>query len=91
MADKNKENVEAIEIMVNNIIAAISKKAVNCDKTYGSVIKNITTKGYVVLDTSGQERIVKCAIPNVSLKIGQKVWIKEPMGDLNKLHICGVQ
>lgn len=91
MPDKSKENIEAIDIMVNNIINAISKKTINCDKTYSSVIKNITTKGYVILDTSGQERIVKCAIPDISLKIGQKVWVKEPMGDLNKLHICGVQ
>jgi hypothetical protein len=26
----------------------------------------------------------------VTLKPGQMVWVKEPMGDLKGLHICGV-
>ena len=69
---------------------AVDKHTINCDKTYKSVIKNITPKGYVVLDNAGGERTVKCCIPNLDLKVGQMVWIKEPMGKLNDIHICGI-
>lgn len=69
---------------------AIDKQTINCDKTYKSVIKNITPKGYVVLDESGGERTVKCCIPNFDLRVGQHVWIKVPMGKLQDIHICGV-
>lgn len=60
------------------------------DRTYRSVVRTITAKGYVVLDDMGNERTVKCCIPNVTLKAGQGVWLKEPMGNLKALHICGV-
>lgn len=71
--------------MVNKSIA--NYKA---DRTYRTVIKKITKNGYVVTDEAGQERTVPCGIPNVELRVGQSVWVKEPMGDLKKLHICGV-
>lgn len=69
---------------------AVDRKTVNCDKTYKSVIKSINSNGYVVLDDSGSERTVKCCIPMLELKIGQCVWIKEPMGKLSGIHICGI-
>lgn len=62
----------------------------HCDRTYKTVIKSITSKGYVIVDTTGSERTIPCCIPNVELKVGQSVWVKEPMGDLKGLHICGV-
>lgn len=78
--------------LIKSIQIIIDKKLNNSkiDRTYKSVIKNVVPKGYVVLDTGGSERIVQCSIPNVELKIGQTVWVKEPMGDLKGLHICGV-
>lgn len=83
--DLGKEILKAIQIMVD-------KKLDNykADITYQSVIKNITPKGYVVLDRSGQERTVQCCIPGVELRKMQNVWVKEPMGDLKRLHIVGV-
>lgn len=69
---------------------AVDRKAVNCDKTYKSVIKAITPKGYVVLDDTGGERTVKCCIPGLELKVGQSVWVTAPMGKLSGLHIHGV-
>ena len=69
---------------------AIDRKTINCDKTYKSVIKSINSNGYVVLDNSGSERTVKCCIPEIDLKIGQGVCVKEPMGKISGLHICGV-
>lgn len=76
--------------ILKTIKYAVDKKAINCDRTYQSVIKRITKKGYVITDQTGQERTVPCGIPNVELKPGQSVWVKEPMGNLKELHICNV-
>ncbi len=76
--------------IIKTIKYAIDKKAVNCDRTYRTVIKRITKNGYVITDEAGQERTVPCGIPNVELRVGQRVWVKEPSGRLKELHICGV-
>ena len=76
--------------ILKTIKYAIDRKTVNCDRTYKSVIKSITPKGYMIIDETGSERTVPCCIPNVELKAGQHVWVKEPMGDIKGLHICGV-
>lgn len=86
----SREDKEAVDILVREIMKAVKGKAINCDRTYKTVIKDITKKGYVVLDRAGSERTVQCCIPGVELKKMQSVWVKEPMGDLNGLHICGV-
>lgn len=80
-----EEIFKSIQDMVDRAVS-------NCkvDRTYQSVIKDITPKGYVVLDRSGQERTVQCCIPNIELRQMQSVYVKEPMGRLNDLHICGV-
>lgn len=70
---------------------AVERHAVNCDRTYESVIKEVTPDGYTVTDASGSERIVKCCIPGAELKPMQKVYVKEPMGKTNGIHICGVR
>lgn len=80
-----KELLKAIQIMINRKF-----NEYKADCTYRSVIKSIVPKGYVVLDNTGSERTVQCCIPNVELHPGQSVWLKEPMGDLKGLHICGV-
>lgn len=80
-----EEIFKSIQDMVDKAIA-------NCkvDRTYQSIIKRITPKGYVVLDNTGCERTVQCCIPNVELKPMQRVYVKEPLGNLNELHICNV-
>ncbi|MBD5456847.1 MAG: hypothetical protein HDR23_10385 [Lachnospiraceae bacterium] len=83
--DLGEEILKTIQIMINRKL-----RNYRADCTYQSIIKNITPKGYVVLDRSGQERTVPCCIPNVELRVGQSVYIKEPCGKLNDLHICGV-
>lgn len=80
-----EEIFKSIQEMVDR---AVSNYKV--DRTYQSIIKNITPKGYVILDRSGQKRTVQCCIPGVNLRMMQSVWVKEPMGDLKGLHICGV-
>jgi hypothetical protein len=76
--------------ILKTIKYAVDKKSINCDRTYKSVIKRIDKKGYVILDRTGSERTVKCCIPGIELRPGQSVYVKEPMGDLKGLHICGV-
>ena len=80
-----QEILKSIQILIDKKIGDYK-----ADKTFLSIIKNITNKGYVILDQSGSEHTVKCCIPNVELKIGQSVWVKIPMGEINKIHICGI-
>lgn len=83
--DFQTEIVRSIQLMFDQKIGRYK-----ADKTYPSVVKGISRKGYVILDSAGSERTVKCCIPNVSLRVGQRVFVKEPMGDLRLIHICGV-
>lgn len=69
---------------------AVDRKAVNCDRTYRTIIKRVVKNGYVITDEAGQERTVPCVIPNIELRPMQSVYVKEPMGKLKNLHICGV-
>ena len=89
ITEKSKMSSISDEIL-KAIKYAVDRKAVNCDKTYKSIIKAVNNKGYVILDRSGGERTVKCCIPGLALKVGQSVWVKEPMGRLSELHIVGV-
>lgn len=80
------------EEIFKSIHDMVDKAVSNCkvDRTYRSTIRNITPKGYVVLDRAGSERTVQCCIPGITLRIGQLIWVKEPMGRLGDMHICGV-
>ena len=75
--DVKEEIFKSIQTMVERAIASCK-----VDRTYESVIKEITPKGYVVLDETGSERIVQCCIPDLSLRKMQRVWVREPMGNL---------
>lgn len=79
------ELLKSMQIMINRKL-----KNYKADRTYKSVIKQVTPKGYVILDETGSERTVPCCIPGIELRPMQSVWVKEPMGRLNDLHICGV-
>ena len=84
--DFKREIIKAIQIMIDEKIG--NYKA---DKTFPSVIKQKNTDGtYVILDDSGGERKVKCCIPNLDLKVGQRVFVKIPNSSLQNIHICGV-
>ena len=80
------------EEIFKSIQGMVDKAIMSCkvDRTYQSVIKKITPKGYVVLDNTGSERTVQCCMPGLELREMQKVWVKEPMSDLKGLHIVGV-
>ncbi len=83
--DFREELLKTIQLMIDNSLSCYKS-----DRTYKSVIKRIDKKGYVILDRTGSERTVKCCIPNLEFRPGQSVWVKEPMGDLKGIHICGV-
>lgn len=83
--DLGKEILKAIQIMINKKF-----KSYRADRTYQTIIKRIDKNGYVIIDQAGQERTVPCGIPNVELKPMQSVYVKEPLGNLNELHICSV-
>lgn len=83
--DIGKEILKAIQIMIDRKIGEYK-----ADRTYQSVIQRITKKGYVVLDETGNERTVQCCIPGLELREMQRVWLKEPMSNLRKMHIVGV-
>lgn len=85
MSSIGEELLKTIQIMINRKL-----RNYKADRTYRTIIKRIDKDGYVVLDRSGQERIVQCCIPNVELRPLQSVYVKEPLGKLNELHICGV-
>ncbi len=76
--------------IIKTIKYAVDKKVINCDRTFKTVIKKVTPKGYVILDESGSERIVECCIPNISLRARQMVWVKIPMGDVKGMYICNI-
>ena len=86
----NPEDIEAINVLVKEIVKAVRGNVVNCDRTFKTVIKGIDKNGYVITDQAGQERTVPCGIPNVELKLGQSVYVKEPMGKISELHICNL-
>jgi len=83
--DLDEEILKAMQIMINRKL-----KDYRADRTYRTVIKRIEKNGYVITDETGQERTVPCGIPNVELKPMQSVYVKEPMGRVNELHICNI-
>ena len=84
--DLGKEILKSIQIIVDRKLS--NYKA---DITYKSRIKAINNKkDYVVLDRSGSERTVKCCIPGLDLKVGQRVWVKVPMNKIGDIHIVGI-
>lgn len=80
------------EEILKSIQAMIDKSIGNykADRTYRTVIKRIDKSGYVITDQAGQERTVPCGIPNIELRPGQSVYVKEPMGKISELHICNL-
>lgn len=83
---------EAINILVRDIVRAISQHEGSFDRTFKTIVKKInrTKNMYTILDQSGNEREVKCAIPNANLSVGKHVYCTIPCGNLNGAYISGV-
>ena len=80
-----EELLKTIQVMINKNL-----RNYKADHTYRTTIKRIDKNGYVITDEAGQERTVPCGIPNVELRPMQSVYVKEPLGKVNELHICSV-
>ena len=80
-----EEILKSIQSMIDKSIGDYKE-----DRTFKTAIKKVTPKGYIILDESGSERTVGCCIPNVSLRAGQMVWVKIPMGDVKGMYICNI-
>jgi len=87
-----EENMDLGEELLKTMQIMINRKLRNykADRTYQTIIKRIDKKGYVIIDETGSERTVPCCIPGLELRPLQKVYVKEPLGKLSELHICGV-
>ena len=87
-----KNNTKLTDYILNSIETLVDAglQKIKYDRTFVSVVKDVTPKGYIILDETGCKRTVKCAIPNVKLKAGKNVWVKIPRGNLNQMHICGI-
>lgn len=94
MSDILNKDIEAVKLLVSQFMSILKNHEHSYDITFLSVVKSITTKGgftyYTIQDESGAERKVKCAVPSAQIKTGQSVWVKVPCGNLNKMHICGI-
>lgn len=94
MSDILNKDIQAVKLLVEQIVSAIKNHEHNYDRTFLSVIKGIIVKGtvnyYTIQDESGIDRKVKCAIPNAQLTIGQSVWLKIPCGIIERMYICGI-
>lgn len=80
-----EEIFKSIQDMVDR--AVVNSKV---DRTFKTVIKGIAKNGYIILDQAGSERIVKCCIPDIKLRIGQVVYVKMMQGQIKDMHICGI-
>ena len=84
-------SVSISDEILKTIHYALEKNNMYYDKTFVSVVKEVNSNGtYVINDTTGSDRTVKCAIPGITLHVGQNVYAKIPSGNINRLHICGV-
>lgn len=94
MQQHNNENTEAVDILVKNILKAIKEIQQNTNSTQviPSIIKSVNPNNtYTILDDSGQERNVKCSIPELELKVGMNVWVTVPMGKVGMMFVSGVR
>lgn len=78
------------EEILKTIKYAVDRKTINCDRTFKTAVRQVTSKGYIITDLAGSERTVKCAIPGVTLKPGQFVWVTMPCGKLKDMYISGI-
>ena len=90
--DLSNKNINAVEMLAEQIVKLIKTHEHKYDRTFASAVKSINKDNtYTIMDDGGVERKVKCSIPNVTLKIGQYVWVKIPSGKIEEMHICGLK
>lgn len=91
--NNRRNELEAVDVLVNKIIAVVDKKISKlcCDKTFPSVIYGVNSDGTYTIVRANQKYNVKCAIPGLQLGLGSNVWVKIPSGRMQDMHIYGVR
>ena len=86
-----KEYQEMIETLAKQIKKSLQYSSGDFDKTYISIIQKVNGNGtYDVIDEFGTQRNVVLALPNVTLSVGQRVYVTIPRGELKNMYISGV-
>ena len=85
MSKINENIIKAIDLLIEKRL-----KKVNYDITFSSVVYEVHDNGTYTIIKDNQRHRVKCAIPNLDIKIGTQVWVKIPCNKLRDMHICGL-
>ena len=89
--DISRELTEAINVLAKQIANSLKYSNSKYDRTFISVVKAKNNNGtYTVIDDYGIERECVLAIPNLTLTVGQRVYVTIPQGDLTKMYISGI-
>lgn len=89
---KNSKDLnEAVETLAKQIKKSLLYTSSDFDRTFLSVVQAVNSnKTYDVLDEYGTIRNVVLALPNVTLSVGQRVYVTVPCGDFKNMYISGV-
>ncbi len=92
MSEVMNDDIKAVAMLAKEFVNLIKTHEHKYDRTFASAVKSINRDStYTIMDDGGVNRNVRCAIPNVALRVGQYVWVKVPSGRLEDMHICGVK
>ena len=92
MSEVMNDDIMAVAMLAKEFVNLIKTHEHKYDRTFASAVKSINRDStYTIMDDGGVNRNVRCAIPNVALRVGQYVWVKVPSGRLEDMHICGVK
>ena len=92
MSEVMNDDIMAVAMLAKEFVNLIKTHEHKYDRTFASAVKSINKDStYTIMDYGGVNRDVRCAIPNVALRVGQYVWVKVPSGRLEDMHICGVK
>ena len=91
MENQSKELLQAVETIAKEIAKSLKYAETGFDRTFISVVKEVNSDGtYSIIDDFGAKRICVCGIPNITLTIGQRVYVTIPSGNLNNIYISGI-
>ena len=82
---------EAVEVLAKEIANSLKHSCTNFDRTFISVVQAVNSDGtYTVLDEFSFDRNCVLALPNVTLEVGQRVYVTIPQNDIRKMYISGI-
>lgn len=86
-----KEINDAIETIAKQMKKTLQYSLSDFDRTFISIVQKKNSDGtYEVIDSYGTIRNVVLGLPNVTLSIGQRVYVTIPCNQLKNMYISGV-